>query len=124
MHFQSKSPARRSFSRLIPFLGALVAALSLAFPLAGCSNGGSSSQSLVRSINAYIPAAGTDDSLTLIGNGTFLTGGNLGFGQVANGGSYVTLISGPFSADASGPTVTTPIQLSGQTLNGSGAAYT
>ncbi len=110
------------YRRSLPVV--LLLALSFVLCLTGCSNGDSSANSsLIRTINAYIPASGADGSLTFIGNSIFLTGGNLGFGQVANGGGYISIPSGSLSASASGPTVTTAITLTG-TLSGNGTAYT
>ncbi|HLK58271.1 MAG TPA: hypothetical protein VKU00_17020 [Chthonomonadaceae bacterium] len=125
MHPEFQPTAGRSILRRMPLLAALLIAISSALLLTGCGNGTSTAnQTLVRSIIAYVPAPGADGSLTLIGNNTFLTGGNVGFGQVANGGGYISITSGPFSATASGPTVTTPIALNGQTLSGNNTAYT
>ncbi len=125
MQSHRKLPIRTALLRRMPFLGALSAALGLALLLTGCGTGsGTSNASLVRTLNAYIPAAGTNGSLAFVGNSVSLTGTYLGFGQIGNGGTYVVVSSGAFTASASGPTVTTPIQLAGQTLSGNNAAYT
>jgi hypothetical protein len=104
-------------------VGALVAACA-ALSLTGCGTGTSStSQSLVKSINTYVPASGLDGSLTLFANTIYLTGGNIGFGTVANSGGYVSLTSGNYNLTASGPS-TTPIVLNNQAFNGGNTAYT
>ena len=104
-------------------MGALAAACA-AFAVAGCGTGTSSaSQSLIKSINAYVPPTGLDGSLTLFANTIYLTGGNIGFGTVANSGGYVSLTSGNYNLTASGPS-TTPIVLNNQAFSGGNTAYT
>jgi Domain of unknown function (DUF4397) len=104
-------------------VGALAAACA-SLALAGCGTGSSSaSQSLIKSINTYVPASGADGSLTLFANTIYLTGGNIGFGTVANSGGYVSLTSGNYNLTASGPN-TSPIVLNNQSFNGNNTAYT
>ncbi len=94
---------------------------------AGCSsgNGSSSSSTLVKSINAYVPGPGVDATVTLFANTIYLTGGNTtSFGQVANGGGYITINSGTYNLAASGPALTPAVTLNNYVFMGSNAAYT
>src|SRR5579862_9750133 len=79
------------------FLVLLVVAASACIAGVGCSTGSSiAGQSLVKSINAFVPASGSAD-LTLFAGGVYLAQPNLTFGQVGENGSFVTLTSGTYN---------------------------
>lgn len=116
----------RQHGILIPGLATIAMAFVLA---AGCSNGSSNiNNSLVKSINVYVPPPGTalpNGAITLYANSTFLTGSSTTqFGQVANAGGYASITSGTYNLVMSGPTVQPAVQLNAQTFAGSNAAYT
>ncbi len=107
--------------------GVLITISALGMLFAGCGLGGSSSSSSsrVRTLNAYIPANGVSNAISVSAGSTALTNGiSLSFGQFSNGGGYVSTPSGAFSPIATGtgiPTSITP--LTPTTLNGNNAAY-
>jgi len=127
MQLSTQNNALRAFRKRVSLLGGLLGALGCLAALTGCGSGSSAAnQSLVRSLNAYIPASGADGSLS-IGTSSFsLTGGvNLGFGQFANGGAYTITPSGSLAASATGPSTPNAIQFqTTPSLTGSNTAYT
>lgn len=102
-----------------------IAAAGIWFAGLGCSSGGSTtSQTLVKSINAYVPQAGVANSLTLFAGSIYL-GAEIGFGQVGSSGGYASIPSGSYTLYASVPGTTGVLAtLNGQTFSGNNTAYT
>ena len=109
-------------------LCALVSVFALS---SGCSDGGSTvtvaNQTLVRSLNAYVPPSGTPNNtgIMITGSGQTITGtDSLGFGQFFQSGSYYGVSSGAFAPQATGTGISTPLTLpTAATLAGNDAAY-
>lgn len=100
--------------------------LAAAAAVSGCGSNGNQNQTIVRSLNAFIPANGVLGTLGF-NQGTNSLSGSLGvaFGQFANGGGYAAVSGGTFNPSATGTATTTPIVfLSPPTIPGTGAAYT
>ena len=98
----------RSISRIL--IG-LASTIGVGLLLTGCGSGTTvTGSSLVRVFNAYVPAPGADSTITVMSNGTSLTGGaNALFGDLANSGTYVSVPSGKFTASAQ-PTGTSGLE--------------
>lgn len=108
--------------------GVSVVAAGAALLSAGCGSGVSTaSQTLIKSVNAYVPASGADGSLVFFANTTYLTGLNLAFGTVGNSGGFVSIPSGVYSLTCSSLN-TNPnkvvLSLPNQTFAGNNTAYT
>ncbi len=109
-------------------VGVSVVAAGAALLSAGCGSGVSTaSQTLIKSVNAYVPASGADGSLVFFANTTYLTGLNLAFGTVGNSGGFVSIPSGVYSLTCS-TLNTNPnkvvLSLPNQTFAGNNTAYT
>lgn len=125
MYPETPRSSRPFFRRGAVLLDVFVAMGLLAL-LAGCGNFDSVAQSRVRALNTYVPAAGTDGSMNITNAGQILNSGTpLGFGQFANGGSYISVPSGVFNPAATGTTTAFTLQFSSPpTLNTGNTAYT
>ena len=102
MNFKRFNPAWNTLPIQASAVFSLAAVIGLGLLLIGCGNGNTvTGTSMVRVFNAYIPAAGSDATVTVTSNSTSLTGAaNAPFGQLANGGTYVSRPSGKFIASA------------------------
>lgn len=111
--------ARRGVSAPLRIVtGALILAV-----LIGCG-GSSEDQSLVRALNAYVPATGADPTVSLTANSTLVDPNGIAFGQFANAGAFTTIPSGVLTAQGTGPGVAGTLQLANATaLFGNRASY-
>ena len=125
MKFDDIASTHRSPRKYLTKFVLLFSVVSLGMLLFGCGSGSTSNTARVRSLNTYVPASGTDGSLTITSsNGTPLNGaGTLGFGMFANSGAYTSVSSGNVTILASGTGLTSPLTLT-SSLNGDDAAYT
>lgn len=106
MQSTSKRNPLKVVSRRVAIWGSL---FGCAVALAGCSGSSSTDTvinnlALVKALNAYIPAAGVDGTLTFsTGSASF---GTLGFGGL---GASISVTAGAFTASATGASITTPL---------------
>jgi len=131
MDYQVRALSRRAGHQLMPRIAWFMlpfAAASVCLSSTGCSSGGgNSSNSLVKSINAYVPPDGepvSGGAITLYAGASFLTGNITEFGQVSNNGGYISLASGTYNLVMSGPTLQPSVQLAGVALTGNNTEYT
>src|ERR1051325_8298687 len=79
----------------------------------------------VRTLNAFVPAPGASSTILVASNGTALTGTTgVGFGQIANNGTFVTVPSGTFTPVATGSGLPSPIAFTTPPTLTSNASYT
>jgi len=105
-----------------------LAAIGLALGSSGCGSGTSTaSQSLVKTFNAYVPAAGATGNaaqITLFAGPLYL-GAQIPFGTAGSLGSYVSVVSGTYNLYASVPGASSyAASLASQTFAGNNTAYT
>jgi len=119
--------ATRRFSRRPASLLLLAAAACIGVGGVGCSTTSSTTNTLIKSFNAYLPPSGTslvNGDVTLYANSVYLSA-SVGFGIVGSSGGYISLTSGTYNLYASLPSATQQFAQSlGVTFSGNNTPYT